>query len=158
MEDRKYLTQRGWQKLQQELRHLKETKRPELAKKLAKAISLGDLSENSEYHALKETQAFVEGRIRGLEALLAGARVVKTRDNRRVGLGSTVWVLLGGNEERLTIVGEEESDPLQGKISLKSPVGQALLGRREGEEFKIVASQKKMTCKVLRIEVSDYSL
>jgi transcription elongation factor GreA len=130
-----YLTPEGADNIRAELQVLKDVKRAELSARLRHAISMGDLSENADYIATKEEQAFVEGKILELETLLREAIIIEGNGvTDRVGLGSVVRIT-DVNSETLEykIVGAKEADPRNGKISNESPIGQALLGKQKGE-------------------------
>src|SRR5512139_378234 len=134
----KFLTKEGFQKLQDELDHLKTVKRQEVADRLHEAMEGGELIENAEYEAAKNEQAFVEGRIQELETLLATARVIEENGKGRKGdvvqVGSKVTIKEGNYEaETYTIVGAAEANPREGKISNESPIGKAILNHRPGE-------------------------
>ena len=142
MAEEKFLTEEGAAELRRELEELKNVKRPELAYKLKEAISMGDLSENADYADAKEQQAFLEGRINYLEALLRTAVVVADSDKKQkvVQIGSQVVVQEEGESpETFTIVGAAESDPKIGKISHESPLGGALMGRKAKDKVKVKA-------------------
>ena len=136
--NKEYLSKEKFQELKIELENLKTKKRKEIAEELEFAKSLGDLSENAEYHEARESQAALEDRIANLESILANAEIVGTHHTNQVEVGSTVHVKKTGDktEKVYIIVGSEEADMLAGKISFKSPLGQALLGKKKGEEFK----------------------
>ena len=127
-----FLTREGMEKLQAELYHLQTEGRRHAAKRIQEARALGDLRESGEYQDAKENQAFVEGRIRELELLLADVEIIEEGNSGEiVDLGSKVRVRdEEGYEEVWTLVGSPEASPRQGRISDKSPVGQALMGRR----------------------------
>lgn len=150
----KYLTREGLEQLKKELERLKTTERKALAKRLEEAISFGDLSENAAYHEAKDAQGFLEGRIAELEETVQNAVVVS--DNKRkkdtVQVGCQVEVNSKFGKQKFQIVGEEESNPMQGKISYKSPIGKALLGHKKGDQFLIDTPQGKVEYKVLKIE------
>ena len=149
-----YLTKEGLEKLNGELEHLKKVKRREVADRLRTAASFGDLSENFDYAAAREEQEFVERRIRELEDLLMHAKVVESNGNGgAVQVGSQV-VLEGKDGESLTfaIAGTREADPLQGKISLESPFGLALLGKKAGESVEIETPNGKVTYKIAQVK------
>jgi transcription elongation factor GreA len=149
------VTKDGLERLREELRELKEERRPKIAAALAEARSHGDLRENAGYDAAKHDQAMTEKRIADLESLLRQAVIIDTDANGGsdvVRVGSTVVVDVEGDEERYTIVGAIEAKPAQGLISNESPVGSALLGRRPGEETVVEAPHGRMRLKVLRIE------
>ena len=149
----KYLTQEGLEKLKKELVFLKENKRTEIAERLEKCISFGDLAENSEYHETKEAQGFLEGRILELEDLIKNAVIVseETR-NHFAQVGSTVLVKAGEATQEFKIVGVEEADPIQGKISVDSPLGKALINQPKGVIVEINAPSGKMHYKIVKIE------
>jgi transcription elongation factor GreA len=135
------LTESGLRKLEEELEHLKGTRRKEIAERIKQAKEFGDLFENAEYDDAKNEQAFVEGRILQLEQMLRNARVI---DNNSAGsgavtVGSTVRVrdVAAGDEISYTIVGSAEADPHRDMISNESPVGQALIGRKQGETVTV---------------------
>ncbi len=136
------VTKEGLQKLQQELDELKTVRRKEVADRIKEAISYGDLSENAEYEEAKNEQAFVEGRILELEEKIKNAKIIteKHKVTKTVQLGSTVTLknLTKANAdlEVYTIVGSEEADPFEGKISNESPVGSALLDCKKGDKVK----------------------
>ncbi len=135
------LTAAGLQKLEQELEELKTTRRREVAERIKVAREFGDLSENSEYEAAKNEQAFVEGRILTLENLLRNARIVQDSevDPHRVNIGTTVTLrdLSDGEMYEYTIVGSSEADPLNNRISYQCPVGQAVFGQVTGSTVEV---------------------
>lgn len=139
------LTGDGIKKLEEELHLLKSVKRREVAERIRTAIDFGDISENAEYEEAKNEQAFIEGRIATLEKMLRHARVIDTSDvpPDTVAIGSTVKVKdqKTGDEFEYTIVGSAEADPDHDKISNRSPVGKALLGKKVGDlvEVKVPA-------------------
>jgi transcription elongation factor GreA len=138
MSDQK-VSKEKFQELQKEYNFLTTVKRQEIAENLEYAKSLGDLSENAEYHDARAYQAEVESRIKTLEYLLKNAVVVERSHTGNVEVGSTVTLLRKGTHEEKTfvIVGAEESDIMKGYISYSSPMGAALLGHTEGEEVTI---------------------
>lgn len=131
-----YMTEEGQQKIKEELEYLTNEKREEISEKLEKAIAQGDLKENADYHAAKEEQAFVEGRIRDLEDSLRRAKIIEDEGpSDVVRVGSTVTVCEVGyedEEETYYIVGAHEADPGNGRISNESPIGSALIGAKKG--------------------------
>lgn len=135
------MTPEGYQKLQEELKHLIRVERPRVVQDIAEARAHGDLSENAEYDAAKERQGFVEGRIAEINGKMARAQVidVTTIDTDKVVFGATVTVYDDESESESTyrIVGEDESDIKQGLISVSSPVAKALIGHRMGDEVQI---------------------
>lgn len=148
----KYLTLEGFKQLKKELEQLKTTERKVLAKKLEEAISFGDLSENAAYHEAKEAQGFLEGRIAELESTIQNAIVAPCRKKDVVQVGCYVEINSKFGKQKFQIVGEEESNPIQGKISYKSPIGKALLDHKKGEVILIETPQGKMEYKILKIE------
>jgi len=138
-----FLTQEGYQKLQDELDYLRTRKREEIANRLREAMEGGELIENAEYEAAKNEQAFVEGRIKELEVLLATAHVIEetiTEKGEVVQVGSTVVIQEeGGKPEDYTIVGAAEAEPSKGRISNESPLGKALLGHKAGDRIQVEA-------------------
>jgi len=149
-----YLTPEGKLKLEEELEYLKTTKRKELAERLNFAIKQGDLSENADYIAAKEDQAFLEGRIRTLENMLRHVTLIEEQTGGEVRLGSRVTVSEVGADdpETFSIVGAAEADPTRQRISNESPLGRALLGKHIGDEVEIDAPAGKMTFQIVSIE------
>lgn len=155
MAEAQYLTVEGKENLERELNELKNVRRPELAIKLAEAVSMGDLKENADYHDAKEQQGFIEGRIKHIESILRGAIVVETQNGAvAVGVGSRVTIVEDGtsDEEVYTIVGAAEASPKDGKISNQSPVGSALLGHKKGDKVKVTTPGGVITFKIKKIE------
>ncbi|MDX6153374.1 MULTISPECIES: transcription elongation factor GreA [Marinococcus] len=140
-EKQHFMTEEGRKKLEEELEYLKTERRQEVVERIKIARSFGDLSENSEYDAAKDEQAFVEGRVSQIEQMLKNAAIIEedTSNNSVVSLGKSVRFkeLPNGDEESYTIVGSAESDPLEGKISNDSPMAQSLLGRQIGEQVTV---------------------
>ena len=150
-----YLTAEGAQKLREELELLCNVRRPDLADRLRDAIQQGDLSENADYTAAKEEQGFLEGRIQQLERLLGAVVLVEeTVGKSEVGVGSRVTVQEEGYDEKETfqIVGAAEANPMSGKISNVSPLGQALIGKRVGKKVSVNAPGGVTVFKIVRIE------
>ncbi|MBC8520271.1 MAG: transcription elongation factor GreA [Gammaproteobacteria bacterium] len=132
------LTVKGAEKLRKELHHLKSVERPEVVDAIAEARAHGDLKENAEYHAAREQQGFIEGRIQDLEAKLSNAQEIDVStlpQNGRVVFGVTVVLEDEDSGEEITyqIVGDDESDIKEGRISINSPIARALIGKEEGE-------------------------
>src|SRR5687768_5941306 len=127
-----YLTAEGEQKLQNELAELKGPRREELAQRLRSAIQMGDLSENADYHKAKEDQAFLEGRIQEIQAILHNSVIIEERaDKGAVAIGSHVTIQeQDGPPETYHLVGPTEADPRSGKISHESPIGRALMDKK----------------------------
>jgi len=149
----KYLTPEGLEKLKKELKYLKEVKRKEIAERLEKSISFGDLTENSEYHETKEAQGFLEGRILELEDLINNAVIVPLEKQKGLAqIGSTILVKTGPNKEKFKIVGAAEANPLEGKISADSPLGKAILNQTKGVMVEVETPQGRVQYKILKIE------
>ncbi|MHB1296650.1 MAG: transcription elongation factor GreA [Anaerolineae bacterium] len=135
-----FLTPEGRRKLEQELEYLRTDRRQQVASNLKSAVDEGDLTENAGYEESKREQAFVEGRIREVEAILANSQVLdlESGSQDKVSLGARVTVAEEGEEpETYHIVGRAEADPTKGRISNESPLGRALLGRKMGECFDV---------------------
>jgi transcription elongation factor GreA len=151
--DNKVLTPEGLSKLQEELEHLKMVKRPQVSERIKSAKELGDLSENAEYQEAKEEQSFVEGRVLELEHLIKTSSVAeKVKDDGKVQVGCQVKIDRDGQSMDFTIVGSTEADPVQGKISLESPFGDALMGKSVGDEVEVDLPGGKTKCKILKIQ------
>ena len=149
-----FLTPEGFEKLQNELNQLKTVRRQEVARRLQDAIDEGyRLSEDPEYEAAKNEQAFIEGRILDLEQLLATARIIENGHGDEVTLGSRVTIQEDGTDpEEYTIVGEAEANPREGRISNVSPFGKALLGHKAGDKVEVPAPSGSFEVKVLKVE------
>lgn len=131
------LTQSGIDELKAEQAELKE-RRKKVAENLKDAREYGDLSENAEYHAAREEQVQVESRLGEIENILKNVKVIEAPNNKsEVELGNTVVLKNDGSTKELTIVGSVEADPLNNKISDESPIGQALMGKKVGDEAEI---------------------
>ena len=134
------ITPAGKAKLEEELADLKGPQREEIARRLKHAIEMGDLSENADYHAAKEAQSFMEGRIQQIEFILSSADLIEATDidTSTVQIGTTVTVQEHGEpEESFTIVGASEANPRQRKISYESPLGSALMGHKTGDTVTV---------------------
>ncbi len=148
-----YLTPEGEAKLKAELADLTGPRREELAQRLRSAIQMGDLSENADYHKAKEDQAFLEGRIQEIEAVLRNAVIIEKKSSDIVEVGTTVTIQEGSFEpETFYVVGAKEADPRNGRISNESPIGTALMGHRVGETVEANTPGGKMKFKILKIE------
>lgn len=155
MGDEQYLTYEGAQNLREELERLKGPERDELAKRLRSAIQMGDLSENADYHAAKEYQAFLEGKIQELEFVLKNAVIIEEMEVNRgiVTVGTKVTIQEADYPpETYDIVGAKEADPKNGRISNESPFGSALLGGKEGEEVIAKTPGGQVNLKIIKIE------
>ncbi len=151
---KEYLTQEKFDELSEELDHLRRVKRREIAENLEYAKSLGDLSENAEYHQAREQQATVEERITTLESILRSAEIVSVHHSDVVEVGSVVVVQKDGTKERKTyqVVSPEESDIAAGKISYRSPLGETMLGKKKKEKFIFNTPSGKMQYTILDIQ------
>ena len=151
MNNRIIMTKDGLEELKVELEELK-AKRPAAVDRLSEARGLGDLSENSEYHAAKDDLSFIDGRIAELEEIIHSAKVVTAdQGTSQISVGSKVRLHINGKEEEFTVVGEWEADPGQKKISHESPLGKALLGKKVGEELEVEAPAGKIKYKVVAV-------
>lgn len=150
------MTKDGLEKLEQELDNLKLVKRPEVIERIKIARSYGDLSENSEYEAAKDEQAFIEGRISTVETMIRYAEIVDNAniDKNEVALGKSVIFQEVGDddEEEYEIVGTAEADPFSGKISNESPIAQALIGRKVGDVVKIPLPMGEIEVKIVDVK------
>ena len=155
MQNRVPVTPDGFLKIQEELERLLKVERPKNIQAIAEARAHGDLSENAEYHAAKERQSFLEGRIQELQTKIARAEVIDPSkiSQDKAAFGATVKVLdIAADEEYVfTLVGVEEADVKQGKISISSPVGRALLGKEVGDTVIIKAPARTMEYEIIEI-------
>ena len=149
------MTPAGFKKIKDDLQDLLSVKRPENIKAIAEARAHGDLSENAEYHAAKERQSFIEGKINELQSKIALANVIdpSTISQDTIAFGATVKVLdVDTDKEKIFIlVGPEEADIKAGKISIHSPVGKSLIGKEVGDEVTIKAPAKTIEYEILEI-------
>ena len=161
MSKEELISQEKFEELTKELEELRTTRRREVAEQLEYARSLGDLSENAEYQEAREMQAAVEERVQKLESILKSAKIVRTGKSDIVGMGATVSVqrvggdpstALGAGKHNYTIVGAEETNILEGKVSYHSPLGSALLGKKKGDEFSFHTPQGTLKYKILKVE------
>lgn len=157
MENRQPMTKEGADALQEELNRLKRVERPAVTEAIAEARDHGDLKENAEYHAAREQQGLIEARISQLEGILSHAQIIdvtKLNANGKVVFGSTVTVLNIDTDEELTykVVGHEESDIKQNKISVNSPIARALIGKEEGDEVVVQAPGGNIDYEIVEVE------
>lgn len=150
------ITERGAEKLRDELRRLKSEARPRVIKAIAEARAHGDLKENAEYHAAREEQGFIEGRIQEIETRLASAEVVdvtRVPNKGRVVFGATVELFdeAEGREVRYQIVGEDEADISAGLISITSPIARAMIGRNEGDVAVVNAPGGERSYEIVKV-------
>jgi transcription elongation factor GreA len=150
-----YFTEEGLKKLQQELHQLKTVERPGISKQIAEARDKGDLSENAEYDAAKDAQGLLEVRISKLEEVLSNARLLDESklDASKISVLSVVKIRNTVNKQTMTytLVAENEADLKSGKISVSSPIGKGLLGKKAGETAEIEVPSGKMLFEILEI-------
>ena len=151
------MTINGSDLLREELKALKSKDRPEIIQAIATARGFGDLKENAEYHAAKEKQSFIEGRIKDIESKLSNAEIIdikKLNVTNKVVFGSTVTIqnLDSGNEVKYKIVGEDESDIDKGLLSYKAPVSRALIGKSIDDLVEITIENENQSLQVVNIE------
>jgi transcription elongation factor GreA len=156
MNEQKYLTAEGAARLKEELERLKGPERQAMAIRLREAISMGDLSENADYHKAKEDQGFLEGRIQEIEYLFENAIIVEQdNDGPREVVEVGVQVTIQEEDyppETYSMVGAKEADPRNGKISNESPIGAALMGKRIGEIAEALTPSGTLRLKIIKIE------
>jgi transcription elongation factor GreA len=150
-----YVSKEGFEKMHQELHEMKYVQRPFISKQIAEARDKGDLSENAEYHAAKEDQGLLEARIAKLEDLLSRSRIIDESklDTSKVMMLSKVKVLNHKSKQQMlyTLVSEKEADFKTGKISFKSPIGAALMGRKKGEVVDVSAPAGMIKLEIIEI-------
>ncbi len=150
------MTAEGYAALDAELKRLKSVERPAVIAAIAEARSHGDLSENAEYHAAKERQSFIEGRVAELEDKLARSQVIDVSrlSGSTVKFGATVRVLDEDTEQEAAykIVGEDEADVRTGKVSITSPIARALIGKEEGDVVEVAAPGGSRSYEILKVE------
>ena len=154
------ITLKGAQRLREELDHLKSDKRPKVIAAIAEAREHGDLKENAEYHAAREEQGFIEGRIKQLEGELSHAEIIdisKLNAGSRVVFGATVTLadVESDEEKRYQIVGDLEADIKLGLIAISSPVARALIGKNEGDTVAIAAPAGQREYEIVSVEYLD---
>jgi len=155
MTDKVPMTAQGYQRLEEELKHLKNVERHAIIKAIAEAREHGDLSENAEYHAARERQSFVEGRIQDLEDKVGRAEVIDVSKltGNAVKFGATVTLVDEDTEEEVTyqIVGDEESDIKGGFLSISSPLARALIGKEKGESVEVNTPKGTKSYEILKV-------
>jgi transcription elongation factor GreA len=162
MSQRVPMTPGGLLRLKQDLKRLKNVERPKIVKEIAEARSHGDLSENAEYHAAKEKQSHIEGRIQQVEHWIASAEVIDVSKHQgdRVVFGATVTLedVEGGDEVTYQIVGELEADLKRGKISVTSPIARALIGKEEGDTAVVQSPGGQKEYEIKNVEFVEEEL
>lgn len=153
-EKTEYLTKEKFDELSKELEELKSVKRKEVAENLEYAKSLGDLSENAEYHEAREMQANVEDRILKLETMLKSAVIMSSHQRESVAIGSVVNIekQKDGKKAKYKIVGSEEANLAESKLSIHSPLGAAMIGKKKGDLFKVTTPGGVVEYKIVDIE------
>ncbi len=148
-----YLSKEKLAELETELAFLKTDKIPSTAQRIDEARQMGDLSENAEYHAAREDMAWAQSRVKELESIIDNATVISSNSSKSdaVQIGSVITVSVNGKEKQYTVVGAQESDPLSGKISNESPLGQAFLGKTKGESVEVAAPAGKILYQILAV-------
>ena len=147
-----YLSKEGLEQIRRELDELVNVRRAEIASRIHEAKEHGDITENAEYEDAKNEQAFVEGRIQSLSALIKNAVVIdETHSTTHVQIGSTVTLQSDDGKEKFTIVGSAEAAPAEGRISNESPVGRALLGHKKGETVVVSVPAGDTSYKIISI-------
>lgn len=151
------MTVEGAERLRQELQDLKSVKRPAVIQAIAEARAHGDLKENAEYHAARDQQSFIEGRIQDIEGKLSMAQVVdisKIENTGKVIFGSTVELVNVDTDEKVTyqIVGEDEADLKENKISVTSPIARALVAKSEGDDAVVRAPGGEITYEIVKVK------
>lgn len=148
----KYLTEEGLNNLKRELKRLETVERKKIAKLLKEAIAQGDLKENAGYQVTKENQAQLEARIRELKEIIAQTKVIEKKAGGKVQLGSLVRLKSEEGEQEFQIVGPEEANVLEGKISFKSPLGSAILNKKKGDAVRVKTPEGQKEYKIVGVE------
>lgn len=156
MADKKevFLTAKGFTDIESELDELKRVKRPEIIKAIKEARALGDLSENADYHAAREEQAIIEGRIQELEYMVEHASIISEEASDTVKIGSSVVIRYDDEDdlEEYKIVGSTEADPFENKISNESPIAKALLGKKKGSKVIVESPNGEYEIELVEIK------
>lgn len=154
MAQKQYLTQQKYDELKQELEHLIHVRRKEIAEQLDYAKSLGDLSENAEYHEARDAQAQAEARISQLEDLLKHAEIMHHKKSDVVEAGSKIVIQKSGSKEKqeYVLVGSEEADMLAGRLSYDSPLGSTLMGKKSGSSISVDTPKGTVEYKIISVE------
>lgn len=156
MADKKevFLTAKGFTDIESELDELKRVKRPEIIKAIKEARALGDLSENADYHAAREEQAIIEGRIQELEYMVDNAVIITEGASDRVKMGVNVTIKYEDDDdtEEYKIVGSMEADPFDNKISNESPIAKAIMGKKKGDVVTVESPNGKYNIEIIEIK------
>ena len=147
------LTSEGFLELEEELNNLKNVRRPRVIEAIKDARAQGDLSENADYDAARNEQAEVQGRIKQIAFMLANAQIIEKSSNHTVDLGSTVTISYvdDDEEEVYSIVGRMEADPFENKISNESPIGKAIIGKKEGDTINVESPTGSYQIKIVKV-------
>ena len=148
-----YLTSEGFIKLEEDLNELKTVKRPEIVIAIIEASALGDLSENAEYSSARETQAKMEARIKEIEYTLEHATIIENSNDGKIRVGSVVTIkyIEDDEEEEYSIVGTNETDPFENKISNESPIAAAIMGKKQGDIVAVESPNGSFDVKILKV-------
>jgi len=150
------MTAEGLARLEEEVRYLRNTARPEVIKAIAQAREHGDLSENAEYHAARDRQSFIEGRLGELEDKIARAEVIDVTklSGNTVKFGATVTIVDEDTDEKLTyqLVGEDEADVKQGRLAITAPLARALIGKEKGDSVEVNTPKGEKVYEILKIK------
>lgn len=147
-----YLTSEGFLKLEEELNEAKTVKRPQIIKDLKEARAQGDLSENAEYSAARDAQGKLEARIKEIEYTLEHATIIENNNDGKVKVGSVVTILYDDEEEEeYSIVGTNEADPFENKISNESPIAVAVMGKKEGDTVLVESPNGSFSVKIVKV-------
>lgn len=156
MSDKVPMTAGGFARLEEELRYLKSTARPEIIRAIAEAREHGDLSENAEYHAARERQSFIEGRVAELEDKIARAEVidVSSLNGKTVKFGATVTVIDEDTDAKTAyqLVGEMEADVKEGRLSITAPLARALIGKEVGDSVEVMTPAGSKAYEILKVQ------
>ncbi|MEA3272924.1 MAG: transcription elongation factor GreA [Patescibacteria group bacterium] len=147
-----YVSKEGLEKLEKELNHLQTTRRIEVANRIEKAKDMGDLSENAEYADAKDEKAFLEGKILELRDKVKRAEIIAHKKTGIIDVGSKVVLICNGEERKYHIVGPNDAEPAEGKISNETPLAEGLLGRKVDDEVEINIPAGKLKCVVKKVE------
>ncbi len=148
-----YLTSEGFLKLEEELDHLKKVERPEVIEAIKEARALGDLSENAEYSSARERQGKLEARIKEIEYTLEHATIIENNNDGKVRVGSVITIkyLEDDEDEEYSIVGTNEADPFENKISNESPIAQAVMGKKVGDKVSVESPNGSFDIEIVKV-------
>jgi len=150
--DIQYLSQEKLDQLKEELATLQSTKILELANRIDEARQMGDLSENAEYHAARDEMAWAQSRVKELEYIIENAEIIEASSGGSVQIGSHIIVKVKSTKKEYDIVGAQEADPLEGKISNESPLGSAFLGKKKGDKVMVKLPAGEVEYKIIEVK------